>query len=112
MNVNFDQNKISNSDQSFRSNAVVDTNFYQRLNQFSNTIISIQYNRDELLSFRVKNVQQGNITRDEVKGTGLLCRINKKAYFFTRNHLEQMSDREQSELFDHLGIDGRQIFAC
>ena len=110
MSINFDRNRSWTSHQPSTSNAGVDTNFYQRLNQLSNTIISIQYNRDQLLSFRIKNVQQGKITYDDVQGTGLLCWINKKAYFFTRQHLEQMSDREQSELFDHLGIDGSQIF--
>jgi hypothetical protein len=110
MNVNFERNTISSSDQSRTSNAIRDTTSYQQLNQTSNTIISIQYNHADLVIFRIKNVQMGNIIYDEVKGRGLLCQINKKAYFFTRHHLEQMSDREQSELFAHLGIDGSRLF--
>ena len=110
MLVKFDTNKISLSKKAAAYNVVVETNLYQQLNQTSNTIICIQYSRTELVSFRLKNVQQGNIIYDEVKGIGLLCTINKKPYFFTRHHLEQMSDREQSELFDHLKIDGSKIF--
>ncbi|GAB4203460.1 MAG: hypothetical protein Fur006_57800 [Coleofasciculaceae cyanobacterium] len=110
MNINFERNKVSYSGRSTAYNVIVHTNSYQQSQQISNTIISIQYNHADLVIFRIKNVQQGNIVYDDFKGAGLLCQINKKAYFFTRHHLEQMSDREQSELFAHLGIDGSRLF--
>jgi hypothetical protein len=114
MNINFERNKVSYSGHSTTYNAIVHTNSYQQSNPIShpisNTIVSIQYNPTDLVIFRIKNVQQGDIVYDDVKGRGLLCQINKKAYFFTRHHLEQMSDREQSELFDHLGVDGSRLF--
>lgn len=92
------------------SNGTAQTNFYHQLQRFSNTIISLQYNCNVFLSFRVNQVQQGQIIYNNAKAIGVQCLLNGKSYVFTREHLDQMSNREQSELFDYLGVDDSELF--
>ncbi len=97
-------------DNTAKSDSVEGDDFYQKLQNFSNTIISIQYNATEFLTFKVWNAQQGRIVRLGTKAVGLQCRIDGKLYTFNREHLDMMSKRECNELFQHLGIDGSQLF--
>jgi hypothetical protein len=92
------------------SHGTAQTDFYQELQNFSNTIISIQYNCNVFLSFRVNQVQRGEIVYSNAKAVGVQCLLNGKTYVFTREHLDQMSNREQSELFDYLGVDDSELF--
>jgi hypothetical protein len=82
--------------------------FYQRLNSVHDTIISLQYNVDEFLSFHVSQAKQGNI----VNGTefiSLCCQIGEKVYTFNCEHFNQMSNSECNDLFNHLGLDSSQL---
>jgi c-di-GMP-binding flagellar brake protein YcgR len=92
------------------STGTAQKDFYQQLQKFSNTIISIQYNCNVFLSFRVNQVQRGEIVYDKAKAIGVQCLLNGKTYVFTREHLDQMSNREQRELFDYLDVDDSQLF--
>lgn len=83
--------------------------FYQKLHTSSNTIVSIQYNANEFLSFKVCSAEKGHILRSGTKAVGLQCRIDGKLYTFNREHLDMMSHRECNELFQHLGIDGSEL---
>lgn len=82
----------------------VSDNFYQQLDNISNTTLSLQYDRHNFLTFKVYEASQGVILRQEVENIALQCRIRGATYRFTREHLEQLSNRELRELFDHLGV--------
>lgn len=92
------------------SNKTAQKDFYQQIHNSSNTIISIQYNCNVFLSFRVNQVKQGQIVYSNAKAVGVQCLLNGKTYVFTREHLDQMSNREQRELFDYLGVDDSNLF--
>lgn len=83
--------------------------FYQQLNEFSNTTISISYTSKKLLVFRVSNAFKAEILWSGTNAIGLQCWIDDKLYTFKREHLNQMSNRELLELFNHLKIDGSQL---
>lgn len=92
------------------SNRGTPKDFYRQLKSIPNTIISIQYNSDKFLTFHVNRVQQGEVIySSDAKATGLRCRINDKTYIFTREHLDQMSNRECRDLCHYLGFDGSQL---
>ena len=96
----------SNSD---GSDLVAGEDFYQQIESFSDTIISLQYTPDEFLTFRVCNADQGQIWQLGTRVTGLRCRIGDTFYTFNREHLSMMSNRERQELFNQLGVDGSQL---
>jgi hypothetical protein len=95
--------------QFFNNSWVSGENFYQQLNRISNTEISLNYEPKKLLTFRVYKAYQGQIVWSGTKAIGLQCSIDGKIYTFNREHLNQMSNRELSELFNHLKIDGSQL---
>jgi|SRR5919199_6551798 hypothetical protein len=76
----------------------------QRLENISNTTISLQYNRDTFLSFKVYEASEGFIMRQGDEIIGFDCLIRGTTYRFTREHLEQLSTRELHELCNQLGI--------
>jgi hypothetical protein len=92
------------------SDNVAETDFYQRLQSIPNTIISLQYNENEFLSFNVSEAQQGHIVWSGLEVIGLKCFIHGMIYTFNREHLNQMSNRERHELCNHLEIDDSQLF--
>lgn len=103
------QLQVKRPDSSITSDAISDLvqgeDFYQQLKSFSNTIISVQYNKDELLSFKVSQVERGEVVYSNTQPIGLRCLLGGKTYTFKREHLDLMSNRECRELFDHLGVD-------
>ena|SRR3712207_729868 len=99
---------LNNTETQFSSNVVVD--FYNQLDNRPNTIISLQYDSDKLLSFKVYEAKLGAIVRRGNQDVALECQIRGKTYTLTREHLKQMSNRECQELFKHLEIDGQQLF--
>jgi hypothetical protein len=84
-------------------------NFYQRLNDTSNTIISLQYNPKNFVSFKIYDASQGTIVNHENGEYALKCRVHGRTYLFTREHLDQLSNRERHELFNHLGVNSNQF---
>lgn len=90
----------------------VSQDFYRQLDSISNTIISLQYNRDKLLSFRVSEASSGNILSKGAgdKNLAIQCDIRGNIYNFTREHIEQLSKRECRELFKQLGITKTHLF--
>lgn len=95
---------FSNQESTFTGR--VSQDFYKQLDNLSNTIISFQYNRDKLLSFRVSEASRGAIISQgsEEKNIAIQCDIRGNTYNLTREHIEQLSNREYRELFQHLGI--------
>ena len=81
------------------------SNFYQSLKEISNTTISLQYDSDTFLSFKVYEASQGSIVPTQLKDIALKCQIRGTTYLFNREHLDQMSNRERHELFNHLEVD-------
>lgn len=92
------------------SDVVKGEDFYQQLSSLSNIIISVQYNEDKFLNFKVYQAKQGKFVYSNTQVIGLECLIGGKTYTFNREHLDQMSNRECSELFNQLGVDGSQFF--
>lgn len=82
---------------------------YQRLDHTPNTIISLQYDPKNFLSFKVYEASKGVIVRQKLGTIAIQCQIRGKAYQLTREHLSQLSNRERRELFDHLGVNGSQF---
>ncbi len=78
--------------------------FYQQLKSISNTIISLQYEANTFLSFKVHEACLGSIVSPE-PNLILQCHIRGNTYTFTREHLDQLSNREYRELLNHLKID-------
>jgi hypothetical protein len=78
--------------------------FGQPLNNLSNTLITLQYEARTLLSFRVHEASQGTIGKQEPNSI-LKCQIRGNNYTFSREHLDQLSDREYTELLNQLKID-------
>jgi len=83
--------------------------FYQQLNDSSNTTISISYTPKTLLVFRVSKACKGEILWSGFNAIGIQCWIDDKLYTFKREHLNQMSNRELLELLNHLKIDSSQF---
>ncbi len=81
------------------------SDFYQSLKEVSNTTISLQYDFDTFLSFKVYEASQGSIVPTQFNDIALKCQIRGTTYLFNREHLDQMSNRERRELLNHLGID-------
>ena len=91
------------------SDLVMEEEINKQLRNLPDTIISLQYNPDEFLTFRVCTVSQGEIIRSATQSIGLKCRIGGKTYIFNREHLNQMSNRERRELFNYLGVNGSEL---
>jgi hypothetical protein len=91
------------------SGLVAQEDFYQQLKSVPNTIISLQYNSDEFVTFNIGQAKQGQVVKSGTKATNLCCQIGEKIYTFNHKHFNQMSKRECNELFNHLGIDGSQL---
>ena len=92
-----------------RVDANISESFFRASQSISNTIISLQYTYHELLVFKVHEAIDGDIVHEKNGEIVLRCEIRGTQYRLTRDHLEQMSNRECSELFNQLGIDGNQL---
>jgi hypothetical protein len=88
---------------------VAGEDFYQEFNSVRDTIISLQYDDEEFLTFRVSQAKQGYMVDPETYTFSLRCQIGEKMYTFNREHFNQMSNRECNELFDQLEIDGNLL---
>lgn len=88
---------------------VTGEDFYQRLNSVRDTIISLQYNENEFLTFRVSQAKQGYVVRFGTSAISLRCQIGEKIYTFNHEHLNQMSNSECNELSNQLGIAVNQL---
>lgn len=89
--------------------AYMSGNFYQQLESLSSTTISLQYGPNTFLTFRVYEASEGMILRQGVEPVGLQCLIRGTTYKLTREHLYQLSNRELSELLNHLGIQDKHF---
>ncbi|HEY9651025.1 MAG TPA: hypothetical protein V6C95_10210 [Coleofasciculaceae cyanobacterium] len=80
--------------------------FYQQLKTIPNTTISLQYNCDKFLSFKVYEATQGRIINQgfDENDVTIRCQIRDTTYTFTHEHLSQLSNRERHDLFKQLGI--------
>lgn len=92
------------------SKRVMEQDINQQLSSIPDTIISIQYNPNEFLTFRVCKANQGKIVRSGSKVVGLQCQIGDKTYTFDHEHFNQMSKRECRDLFNYLGVNDSQLF--
>jgi hypothetical protein len=79
-------------------------NLYQRLGSLSSTTISLQYGPTSFLTFKVYEASEGMIQRQGDEPVALQCLIRGTVYRLTQEHLYQLSNRELSELLNHLGI--------
>jgi hypothetical protein len=77
---------------------------YERLESVSSTTISLQYDANNFLTFKVYEASEGIILRQGVEFMGVQCLIRGTTYRLTREHLDQLSNRELRELLNHLGI--------
>jgi hypothetical protein len=77
---------------------------YQQLESISNTTISLQYNPNKFLTFKVYEASKGTLLSQGRENYTIQCQIRGTTYKFTREHLDQMSNRERRELLNHLGI--------
>jgi hypothetical protein len=84
-------------------------NFYQQLGSLSSTTISLQYGPNSFLTFKVYEASEGMILRQGVEPMAIQCLIRGTTYKLTREHLYQLSNRELSELLNHLGIQDQQF---
>lgn len=84
-------------------------NLYQRLGSLSSTTISLQYGPNTFLTFKVYEASEGMILRQGVEPIALQCLIRGATYQLTREHLYQLSNRELSELLNHLGIQDKHF---
>ncbi|HEY9613818.1 hypothetical protein [Allocoleopsis sp.] len=103
----------SNNGLLYQLNSQVGSNIpeslYRASQGISNTIISLQYSYFELLIFKVHEAINGAIVHERNGEIVLQCEIRGTQYRLTHDHLEQMSNRECSELFNQLGVDGNQL---
>lgn len=81
----------------------VSQEFYQSLRTISNTIISLQYDSSKFLCFKVYEVRLMTLVNPE-PNLAIQCQIQGNTYLFTREHFDQLSDREYRELLNHLKI--------
>ena len=100
----------SQTSRSAASNVVVEQDINRQLNSIPDTIISLQYNPNEFLTFRVCKANYGEIVRSGNKVVGLQCQIAGKTYTFNHEHFNQMSKRECRDLFNYLGVNSHQLF--
>lgn len=84
-------------------------NIYQQLGSLSSTTISLQYGPNSFLTFRVYEASEGMILRQGSESMALQCLIRGTIYTLTREHLYQLSNRELSELLNHLGIQDKHF---
>ncbi|HEY9611531.1 hypothetical protein [Allocoleopsis sp.] len=77
---------------------------YQRLESISSTTISLQYEVNNFLTFKVYEASEGIILRQGLEFMGVQCLIRGITYRLTHEHLDQLSNRELRELLNHLGI--------
>lgn len=79
---------------------------HQQLNSIPNTIISLQYESNKFLTFKVNEASYGAVLRQGSEDTNiaLQCQIRSTTYTFTRDHLDQLSNRECRELLNQLGL--------
>ena len=89
------------------ANSGASENFYWQLKDRSSSIISLQYNPNDFLSFKVYEATCGVIVRQGFKNVALQCQIRGTTYTFTDEHLDQMSKREINDLCNHLGVQRR-----
>ncbi len=92
---------------SFKVYSVAKDDFYQQIKNASETRISLQYNLDKFLTFKVYEARLCSIVGQGFENITLQCKIRGVAYTFTYEHLVQMSHSEINELFNHLGLDSR-----
>ncbi|NEQ20108.1 MAG: hypothetical protein F6K28_12850 [Microcoleus sp. SIO2G3] len=90
--------------------SIASENFYQQLQNLSNTIISIQYNPNSFLTFKVQEASFGSIVRQGNDKIAIRCQVRGTTYTFTHEHLDQMSKRELNDLLNHLGLDSLWSF--
>ena len=86
------------------ANSVDSEKLYQQLKNLPNSIISLQYNPEKFLSFKVYEVNLKAIVFHKFQATTLQCQIRGATYTFTDEHLDQMTNRELNDLFNYLGI--------
>jgi hypothetical protein len=84
-------------------------NIYQELRSLSSTTISLQYGSNSFLTFKVYEASEGMIQRQGGEAIALQCLIRGTVYKLTREHLYQLSNRELSELLNHLGIQDKHF---
>ncbi|MEW6492535.1 MAG: hypothetical protein AB1589_08500 [Cyanobacteriota bacterium] len=89
-----------------QSNAQGLGDVHQQLNSIPNTIISLQYQSNKFLTFKVNEASYGAVLRQGAEDTNiaLQCQIRGTTYTFTRDHLDQLSNRECRELLNQLGL--------
>jgi hypothetical protein len=78
--------------------------FYQHLTNISNTIIYLQYDSVKFVCFKVYEARLGTLVNPP-PNLAIQCQIQGNTYIFTREHFDQLSDREYQELLNHLKID-------
>lgn len=82
---------------------------YEQLASTPDTTISLPYDSEKFLSFKVYEASQGAIVRQD-KNVVLRCQIRGTTYTLTRDHLDLLSNGERRDLFNYLGIDSRQLY--
>ncbi len=93
---------FSNKKSSFTFEIV--ENLYQQLESIPNTTISLQYDPNNFLSFKIYEASKGVIVGQDRENSVVQCQIRRTTYTFTREHLDQLSNRERRELFSQLGL--------
>ena len=82
----------------------VSSDFYQHLKSISNTILSLQYDSSKFLCFKIYEARLVTLVNPP-PNLAIQCQIQGNTYIFTREHFDQLSDREYKELLNHLKID-------
>lgn len=90
---------------------VTEEDINQKLRSIPDTIISLQYNSDDFLTFRVCQAKQGEIVKSGTQVIGFQCQIGNSTYIFKREHLNQMSKRERCDLCNYLKVNDSQVFS-
>ena len=93
---------FSNKKSSFTFEIV--ENLYQQLESIPNTTISLQYDPNNFLSFKIYEASKGVIVDQDRENSVVQCQIRSTTYTFTREHLDQLSNREHRELFSQLEL--------
>lgn len=86
-------------------------NLYQQLENISSTTISVQYDPNNFLTFKVYEASIGMLVGQGSENIALQCQIRGTTYRLTREHLDQLSNRERRELLNQLGIKDKQVAA-
>ena len=106
----FANNTSMQQDNSASLDLAAKQDVYQQLNKVPYTIISLQYDSNEFLTFHVCQATQGRFLESGAGTVGLRCQIGEKIYTFNGEHFNQMSNRECNELFKHLELDNCQAW--